>query len=243
MILDKLFLTQFSNEVSSSTGIDCQEYCADKLHFLNYHKLVMYTYNTRGFRDDEWPADLTQIYTNAWCVGDSFTVGLGQPQEEIWPYLLKEQIPELIFNVSLNGASNDWISRKVRYILEHTKPKYIFIQWSYLHRREHPNSDLSDENRRLHYIPTEQVDSNKDLQDIENFIKNLDTIKTDSIIVHSFIPNFAENPKIEEQIYEEMKKRQLNFFPAITPLDKSRDGHHYDVQTAAQYVKCYLQKI
>ena len=243
MILDELFLTTFTNIFSFSTGIDTKELCADKLHFVSYKKQVHYLYNSRGFRDDEWPNDINQIYDNAWCIGDSFTVGLGQPQEEIWPYLLKDSIPELVFNVSLNGASNDWISRKTNYIIHHAKPKYIFIQWSYLHRREHSDATRCDEDRRLHYIPKDIIDSNKDQRDYENFVKNLNSIKNHATIVHSFVPGFADNVDVENQIYSELEKRQLLYFKAVRPLDKSRDGHHYDIITAKKYVELYLDKI
>jgi len=243
MILNELFLTTFANIVSSSDGIDTKDLCLDKSHFINYKKHVYYFYNNRGFRDDEWPNDITQIYNNAWCVGDSFTVGLGQPQEETWPYLLKDSIPELIFNVSLNGASNDWISRKTNYIIQHAKPKYVFIQWSYLHRREHPETTRCDEDRRLHYILKDVIDTNKDQRDFDNFVKNLNSVTHDAIIVHSFVPGFADHAQLELQIYSELEQRKLLYFPAVDPLDKARDGHHYDVLTAKKYVDLYLDKI
>jgi len=243
MILNELFLSHHSDEFCLQTGIDTKELCADKSHFLNYKKQIHYCYNSRGFRDDEWPDDLNQIYDNAWCIGDSFTVGLGQPQEETWPYLVKNNIPELVFNVSLNGASNDWIARKTNYVIGYAKPKYIFIQWSYLHRREHPDSSVCDEDRRLHYTHLSISDTAKDQRDFDNFIKNLNSIKHDAIIVHSFVPGFADNAKLKFQIYGELDQRKLLYFPVVDPLDKARDGHHYDVLTAQKYVDLYLDKI
>jgi hypothetical protein len=244
MILDELYLEHFANEVYSNTGLDTNTECVDRAHFLNYKKLVIYQHNARGFRDDEWPDDLAQIFNNMWCVGDSFTMGMGQPQEEIWPYLLKELVPELVFNVSLNGASNDWISKKINYISAVAQPKTIFVQWTYLHRREHPNPNLCDEDRRLHYIPSDMADPDKDVRDFENFIKNIESISHNTPIVHSFIPDFTlGNKDLEQKIYAELEKRKLIYFPSIEPLDKSRDGHHYDVMTAAKYAETYLSKL
>lgn len=240
MILNELVLQTLANEVSSTTGLDSKEYCVDKSHFYNYKKLVLYTYNSRGFRDDEWPVDLETIYNNYWCVGDSFTVGLGQPQEETWSYLLKDRIPELVFNVSLNGASNDWISRKIKYIIDNARPKCIFVQWTYLHRREHPDATLIDEDRRLHFVKSDVRDPNRDKIDLDNFVKNLNAISLGVEIVHSFIPNFALDKNLEQEIYNELDKRKLQYFPAVDPLDKSRDGHHYDIKTATKYVDLYL---
>lgn len=241
MILSELFLPTLVNEITSSIGIDTKEHCADKLHFYSYKKLVLYTHNSRGFRDDEWPEDLEYVYNNFWCVGDSFTVGLGQPQEEIWPYILKDRVPELVFNVSLNGASNDWISRKINYIAENARPKYIFVQWTYLHRREHPDDKLIDEDRRLHYVRSDIKDPKREELDFNNFLKNLDAISKTVKIVHSFIPNFTlGNNDLEQQIYRELEDRSLQYFPSVQPLDRSRDGHHYDVKTATKYVDLYL---
>jgi len=244
MILDELYLGHFADKAYPHTGLDTAEQCVDRAHFYNYKKLVIYQHNSRGFRDDEWPSDLTQIYNNIWCVGDSFTMGLGQPQEEIWPYLLKDLVPELVFNVSLNGASNDWISRKIAYICAFAQPKKIFVQWTYLHRREHPDYNLGDEDRRLHYVPSDIVDPNVDSRNFENFMRNINSLSRHTEIVHSFIPDFTEcNSEQEQKIYNELEKRKALYFPSITPLDRSRDGHHYDIVTATKYAENYLSKI
>ena len=73
---------------SNTTGMDSPELCLDKEHYSNYKKKVEYQYNSRGFRDHEWPEDLSDVI---WCVGDSFTEGLGQPFGETWPCLLQEK--------------------------------------------------------------------------------------------------------------------------------------------------------
>jgi len=64
---------------SKATGMDTLELCLNKEYFKSYTKQISYRYNSKGFRDDEWPEDLSDVI---WCVGDSFTVGIGQPFEE-----------------------------------------------------------------------------------------------------------------------------------------------------------------
>ena len=118
------------------------------------------------------------------------------------------------------------------------------MQWTYLHRRERPNPNLCDEDRRLHYIPSDMADPDKDVRDFENFIKNIESISTSIPIVHSFVPDFTlGNKDLEQKIYTELEKRKLIYFPSIEPLDRSRDGHHYDVMTAAKYAETYLSKL
>jgi hypothetical protein len=75
-------------------------------------------------------------------VGDSFTVGLGSSVEHTWPNLLQKHTGRRCINVSLDGASNDWITRKACDILHTISPRHIVIHWSYWHRREAPVEEL-----------------------------------------------------------------------------------------------------
>ena len=143
-----------------------------------------------------------------------------------------------IINISLNGASNDWISRKVCYILKHAAPKTIFIQWSYLHRRENNNQLLLDEQRLMHHDP-------HDSNDIGNFLKNIMAVesnKANTRIVHSFIPEFN---KIDNNyiIYDKLDEDRILFFPNIDVVDKARDGHHYGKHTAMIYATQYMNTL
>jgi hypothetical protein len=87
------FVLKIKNRIgipeSKNSGMDTLEKCLDKDHYLSYTKDISYRYNSRGFRDHEWPEDLSDVI---WCVGDSFTVGIGQPFEETWPNILQKQI-------------------------------------------------------------------------------------------------------------------------------------------------------
>jgi len=125
------------------SGIDSPELCPDLLHFQQYACPVQYQYNSRGFRDSEWPSDLKSA---VWCLGDSFTVGLGQPFAHIWPQVLQTKTATRTVNVSMDGASNDWIARKCCELIQQVDPGVIVLQWSYLHRRE---ESIDDINQRL----------------------------------------------------------------------------------------------
>lgn len=115
------------------TGIDSAESCVDIVRFRGYPHRFDYQYNSRGFRDREWPDDLQ---TAVWCIGDSFTVGLGAPIEHSWPRQLEAVTGLTTINVSMDGASNDWIARKALRVIDVVQPETVVVQWSYLHRRE-----------------------------------------------------------------------------------------------------------
>jgi hypothetical protein len=238
-MLDDLRLTFSANQCLTELGIDSYDQCLDKEFYSTYPYSIFYFFNSRGFRDNEWPS---QIENQIWCVGDSFTVGLGQPFEHTWHQQLKQISASSTINISLNGASNDWISRKACYILQHANPKAVSIQWSYLHRRENKNKMLLDEQRLMHHDPS-------DPNDVENFLKNIslvESFKKDTPVIHSFIPKFNnidDENNNDTLIYNQLEKQNINFFPNINPVDKARDGHHYGEKTALLYAKEYSKRL
>lgn len=136
MILPDFLLPSRVNQCWQYSGMDTYEHCHNKKHFEQYPHSITYNYNSRGFRDQEWPASLEELKSAIWCVGDSFTVGLGSPVEHTWPWVLQKQTGRRTINISMDGASNNWIARKTIDILQEIKPQHIVIHWSYTHRRE-----------------------------------------------------------------------------------------------------------
>jgi len=144
MILPEFILRSRANQHWLYSGSDSIEYCLNKHHFLNYPYTVDYSHNSRGFRDAEWPVSESELAESVWCFGDSFTVGLGCPAEHTWPHLLGKSLNTRTINVSLDGASNTWIARKIQALTQQVIPKNIVVHWSYLHRREQPvNAELT----------------------------------------------------------------------------------------------------
>lgn len=140
MILDDLILHTRCNQHWQYSGMDSLEYCHDKKHFSQYPFAVDYQYNSRGFRDGEWPVDIEELRQAVWCIGDSFTVGLGQPLAHTWPQVLSQRLGRRTINVSMDGASNNWIARRIIDIINAVNPKNIVVMWSYLERRESAES-------------------------------------------------------------------------------------------------------
>ena len=243
-IFNEFILTSTANLFEVTCGIDSLAGCKDANHYKAYAKNVIYAYNSFGYRDEEWPGDLNN---SIWCVGDSFTVGLGQPYEETWAKLVEKQVGERIINVSMNGASNDWIARRAQAIIDNFNPRIILIQWSYCHRRENKDTTLTDESRRIHFVdPIGMREKFADMQQLDklNCIGNILKINSNAStkVVHSFIPRFAR-PDDAEFIYNELTKHNVNFFPEQPQVDFARDSHHYDILTASNYANLYLNNL
>jgi len=116
VILQDLVLQSRVNFKSDVSGLDSLELCLNKDHFRNYPHHVEYVHNSRGFRDNEWPESADELKNAIWCVGDSFTVGLGSPRQFTWPQVLAAVTGRRCINISMDGASNAWISRRAQQI-------------------------------------------------------------------------------------------------------------------------------
>jgi len=224
---------------SNYSGIDSLESCVDRQHFLNYSKKITYEYNSKGFRDKEWPKDLSEVI---WCVGDSFTVGIGQPYEETWPYLLEKKIKKRCINLGEDGCSNDTIALRAQEIYKSYKPKIMVVMWSYLHRRRIDNKNV--------HFDKKDFDIEKDL---ENFKKNFIEVNTlDCKILNLLIPNVlalntnSKNFALVNYVFKKklcFKKNDLKKIDCIPQLDYARDYHHFDIKTSKHLVDLLTNKI
>jgi hypothetical protein len=229
---------QIRNQTFEYSGMDSPDLCRDKKHFEQYDKPVTYNFNSWGCRDNEPPTELDDVI---WCVGDSFTVGLGQPIEETWPKILEKKLNKRCLNVGQDGCPNDMMSIRVDEIKEKYNPNIIIIMWSYFARR------LIDGKFLFHEAKTTADD------DIDNFIRNL--IKANHpyknckilnyIIPNAFVDkhgNQVDNTQLTDKINEKLADHEEITFCTVEQLDYSRDGHHFDVLTCEKIVDNILTK-
>lgn len=231
MILPTLKLSFKCHMYARYTGIDSVNKCLNKEHFLNYPYKIEYKHNSRGFRGPEWPSDIDNV---CWCIGDSFTSGVGQPYEHTWPYVFssKSNIPAI--NVSMDGASNTWISRKIIELLE-IQPKYIIIQWSYIHRREKDidinvdskNHINCDEERTIRYSSETSED---DMQNNIDCINLVEANKRNTTVIHTFIPKNV--PGKYKLIFKDLIEKMNINVVWFDQIDYARDYLHYDIKTS-----------
>ena len=218
---------------SNTTPPDTPEECFDKKHFASYSKKITYRYNSKGFRDDEWPEDLSDV---VWCVGDSFTVGIGQPFEETWPQVLQQELGKRCINIGENGCSNDKIQLRVNQIVNQHHPKLIVVMWTYPWRRLVDGKDV-------HY---DKGDFGVD-KDMANFKKNVDLCGKDTNIIHAIIPTennaelFAKTYiNMWTKIFEKYSMPKMIIFPH---LDHARDYYHFDIKTSQHVVGLIKKQI
>jgi len=200
----------------SEFGMDSRAQCLDKKWFDQYSDTVSYQFNSVGYRTHE--------SIDPGCVlviGDSFTLGLGVNAEQRYTDILEQQLGHQVANFSLNGASNDWIARKLSQLLTILQPRAVIVHYTFSHRRERPHPDWHDD-ERTECEPFYSSDENFD-----NWMTNFSLIckVTGNIkLIHSFIPNWHD----QEIDYDKLGK---NIIPPIPMLDRARDNFHYGLRT------------
>jgi len=189
MILSDLIIPSRVNQHWQYSGIDSLPLCLNRDHFLSYPHVVDYKYNSRGFRDSEWPDSLTELKNAIWCVGDSFTVGIGSPYKFLWSQILSKTTGRRCINISMDGASNTWISRRAQQIIKEISPAHMVVLWSYTHRREFANPNFSDDQRIIHNDKNSSPDD--DLTDFINCYTKLNSYSKHTNIFNGAVPNFG----------------------------------------------------
>ncbi|NBR26034.1 MAG: hypothetical protein EBU08_20080, partial [Micrococcales bacterium] len=61
-----LTLPELANQQFDYSGMDSLNRCLDREVFTQWPHSIDYRYNSRGFRDQEWPEDLESA---VWCLG------------------------------------------------------------------------------------------------------------------------------------------------------------------------------
>jgi len=204
VILPPVVLPQRCNKHYTTLGIDSFLNCRDRWHYIRYPHAVSYNFNSRGFRDSEWPGDLNTV---TWCLGDSFTLGVGSPVEHTWP----QQLNRACVNVSMDGASNAWIARQACCILQ-LQPRNMIILWSFLERREVNDTEVSDLDRRLpSQISTDQAHFDYFLQ----CYHAVEQLRGSTNIVHAFIPgHYPVNNNTADQLWHSIAEPSWGPCPA-----------------------------
>jgi hypothetical protein len=130
----------------------------------------------------------------------------------------------------MDGASNQWISRKTIEIIKEVNPKNIIIMWSYTHRRELDNINKTDMERRV----WANMDTDE-TEDLINFKMSLNSVvkASKNNLIHLVIPKaYVKQNKLNYE-FNNIK----NFLGEVTILDYARDYYHFDIQTSEQVVK------
>jgi hypothetical protein len=199
----------YANLHTDNLGLDSKQHAFDSRMF-DQHPPIQYQFNEVGFRTH--PVD--QFQSDAILVlGDSFTLGLGNNASDRFSNIIEQKLQHQVLNFSLNGASNDWIARKLQQLLALFKPRAIVVHYTFSHRRERPITDWHDDERTQcepHYSSQENYQNWQ-----ENFAK-ICSLAGNTRLVHSFIPNWHDQPV-----------NYADLIPPVVQIDRARDGFHY----------------
>jgi hypothetical protein len=186
------------------------------MYYQQYPDNIVYQFNDLGFRD----VNSSQYQGNEiLALGDSFTLGIGVNVEQTWPYVLQNLLAYPVRNFSLNGASNDWMARKLKVLLNFFNPRLVVIHYSFSHRRERPHNNWQDHER------TESEPVYTQEQNISNWVTNYNIINNIKVpVIHSFITDW-------DPMGVDYKNMGQNLLAPMQKIDLARDGFHYGVKT------------
>ena len=218
----------YINYQSDIFGMDSIEECRSKSLFKNFPYPVSYRFNSLGYRD----RNISEYIKNPIItVGDSFTVGLGLPADLIYPVQLEKLVNHQVLNFSMNGASNDWMARKLELILKYFSPIAIIVHYTFSARRELDRPDWFDNERvQCEPIYTEEENYN-------NWLTNHNKIQTLTASIptwYSFLPQWHTDPNVVDHIENQIKFEQI---------DQARDGFHYGAKTCLNLAHLYADRI
>lgn len=246
MILSDFYLNTRANQIWYESGIDSLSECIDKDYFKSYPYDVEYKFNSRGYRDEEWSDNLQDLKESIWCLGDSFTVGMGIPYDKMWTKVLERLTNKRTINVSLDGASNEWIVRKFVRLIEEVNPNNIVIHWSYFDRRESNDVSLSDEDRRIKLLTVNDYEKNEHIKQLPIHFKNLlscvkkvEDANYAGVVIHSIIHDEINSydKKIQSFIHRSLNSFTSHYISDVGKVDYARDGLHYGVVTSENFAK------
>jgi lysophospholipase L1-like esterase len=225
---DFLSIPYYANLQCDQIGIDSLEKCLNRKWYQS-QKSVDYHFNDLGYRcvpSSEFKGN------EILAIGDSFTVGLGLNVDDTWPGKLQKILDYPVLNFSLNGASNDWIARKLDQLLTVFEPRAIVIHYTFSHRRELDQPDWYDDERTL---CLESTDPQEDLDNWYGNYKKIMSTASNIPLLHSFLPNWHCTP---------VEIGQYGIDPVkLTQYDSSRDGFHYGVDTSIMFAEDVAQRL
>ena len=186
MLLSNIVIPKLAHKKFKFYSPDTQSDCQDLKHFKKYPYDITYEFNSRGFRDNEWPNDLANAI---WCLGDSATVGVGAPMAHSWPSQLAILTGMPTINLGIRAIDNYTISDIAGEIITNLQPRNVLILWSFFERR--PVSNIHTEIVDL----SEQLVVENDLDHYDYFTKcilNLKGKNSKTNIIHGLVPNSTD---------------------------------------------------
>lgn len=207
----------------------------------NQLNTVSYTYNRLGYRCPDFD---TKVQTSILTVGCSHSFGIGVPQEATFGELFANRLglelgrPVVNWNLSVPGASNDYIARILHQTVDILNPHLILIMFTHLARREY----VTILDKRLHYnYSTARVVREPGLRAAYKHLEGLSSEYDDQL---NFFRNFRSISRLlDSRLWYFMIRNRAEINEAVLPmgndhevlgfrfLDKARDELHFGPET------------
>ena len=207
---------------------------------------VTYTFNAFGFRGED--VDVSAKY-KVLVIGDSHTFGVGLDDKQTWTHQFKTLLPieNNLVNLSIAGASMDYISRALLQSIDTVKPDIVIVCYTYDCRRETQMIATQGKITQINpsvpdYVPGKDVDQEEfkswfmtlnNHSNQYNFDKNREMVK---LICHK-----ANVPLIESTVLD-MLVIQKDIAGKLGYLDKARDSEHFGPHVHKQFAKQIYEK-
>lgn len=90
-----------------------------------WHKpgVINYAFNSEGFRSPEFEHSDNLIL----ALGCSYTMGIGLPESDTWPYILAQRLGMQYANLGWGGASGDYCYRMAEYWIPQLRPRLVVL--------------------------------------------------------------------------------------------------------------------
>ena len=214
----------------------------DMKPFYEYPHEVKYVFNSRGYRDEEWPDD-DKLQDAIWCLGDSSCMGSAIPYELSWSRLLQKETGVRCINIAHPGNGYDENVNQAIRIFKELEPKVLIISWTWIHR----NVEHEDRRRRagIHNIGAQALNVLKkmfvsidmdspDVQDIKyclDLVNKLEANKGKTQLIHVFLDPFSLRHDIYKMYIKRVTKLPITY-TMFKLRDVGRDQYfHYGIET------------
>jgi hypothetical protein len=226
----------FANqEVHWISPLDSQEryqyHLKTQRHELERHGWIdnyfTYRFNSQGFRCrefDQTPSILT--------LGCSFTMGVGLPEHQVWPYLVSQELQLSCWNLGVGGSSNDTAFRLGAYYIPRLRPRVVALLSPDCSRLEIIRSNFDSYNLIPNHIPTKLDEFYRHWIDVESN-SQLNQQKNILALKHICQENDAKFVFLKTDFVSS----------CLNEEDFARDLAHPGVRTQKNIARCFLDLI
>ena len=223
----------------NNSGIDSEESCFDLEWYRSFQDPVSYQINSMGFRD----RDHDSLENKMFAIGDSFTMGIGQPYEHTWPVMLGNLLGEDIVKLAGDGVSNQWIQEVFDRIIE-LRPKAVFVMLTFVHRELVRSKEGI---KHLHYDEdASYYHPQWNEKMLEKTKQHLDEMRSSAArsripVFFTAVPEFDMIKRSSETRESLIKYPRLTTGAQLTVLkrlnDLARDGFHFGKRSCEDIAK------